>query len=52
MVWNVWVLDFVRERWQDTSPGDFESTFIEAGDSEAKEGLKVEDTGSEQQEWA
>ena len=30
-----------------TSPGDFESMFIKAGNSETKEGLRVEDAGRE-----
>ena len=35
----MWVLDFVQERFHNTSPG----TFIKARDSEKKEGLKVEE---------
>ena len=32
----------MQERFSNTSPGDFESMFIKAGDSETKEGLRVE----------
>ena len=42
MVWNVWFLDFMQERFQDTSSDDFESTFIKNEDSEIKEGLRVD----------
>lgn len=34
---SVWVLDFMQERFQKTNLGDFESTFIEAENSETKE---------------
>ena len=34
------------ERLHDTSPGDFESMSIKAGDSETKEGLKREEARS------
>lgn len=30
---------FVRESLYNTSPGDFDRTFIKAGDNETKEGL-------------
>ena len=43
----MWVLDFVQERFHNTSPGDFESTFIKARDSEIKEGLRVEEATRE-----
>ena len=33
----------MQERFHSASPGDFESTFIKAGDSETKEGLKIEE---------
>ena len=29
---SIWVLDFMQERFYNTSPGDHESLFIEAGD--------------------
>ena len=44
------VLDFVQEKFHNTSPGDFESMFIKAGDSETKEGLKIKEARSQQQE--
>ena len=47
---SVRVLDFVQERFHNTSPGDFESMFIKAGDSETKEGLKIKESRSQQQE--
>ena len=47
---NVWVLDFVQERFHDMSPGDFESTFIKAGGSETKKRLKIEEVRLLQQE--
>ena len=28
---SVWVLDFVQERFHNTSPGDYEDAFTEAG---------------------
>ena len=43
----MWVIDFVQERFHNMSPGDFESMCIKAGDSEAKEGLKVEESTEE-----
>lgn len=43
------VLDFLHERFQDTSPGDFENTFIKAWDSETKEGLRIEEARSQQE---
>ena len=46
----MWVLDFVQERFHSMSPGDFESTFIKAGDHETKEGPKMEEARSQQQE--
>ena len=36
---TVWVLDFVEERFHNMSPGDFDSIFIKAGDSETREDL-------------
>ena len=36
---SVWVVDFVQERLLNTSPGDYEGTFIKAGDSETRKGL-------------
>ena len=41
-VCSVWVLDFMQGRFHNTSPGDLKSAFIKAGDSETKEGLRVE----------
>lgn len=38
------VLDFVLERFHNTSPGGFESMFSNAGDSETKEEMRVEET--------
>ena len=49
-VWNVWALDFVQERFHDTSPGDFESTFIKAGDSKTKGEIKIKESRSQQPE--
>ena len=40
---SAWALDFMQEIFHNTSPGDFESTFIKAGDSEMKEGLRIEE---------
>ena len=37
------VLDFAQERFRNMIPGDFESKFLTAGDSETKEGLRVEE---------
>ena len=37
---SVWVLDFVQENFYNRSPGDFESTFIKAGDSKTRKGLE------------
>ena len=37
----------MQERFHSASPGDFESTFIKAGDSKTKEGLKVEEVTGE-----
>ena len=34
--------DFAQGRFHSTSPGDFGSTYTEAGDSETNEGLRVE----------
>ena len=42
MVWNMWVLNFMQERFYVKGPGDFDNMFIKAEDSETKEGLKVE----------
>ena len=36
-VWNMWVVNFLQGRVHHTGPGDFDSTFIKAGDSEIKE---------------
>ena len=47
---GMWVLDFMKERFYNTSPSDFESMFIRAGDSETKEGLKIEEARAQQQE--
>ena len=46
MVWNVWVLDFMQERFRHLSPDDFESMFIKAGDSETKERFKIKEAKS------
>ena len=36
----MWVLDSVQEKFQSTSPGDYEGMFIEVcGDSETRKGL-------------
>ena len=40
----------MHERFHDRSPDDFESTSIKAGDCESKEGLKMEEARSKQQE--
>ena len=40
---GVGVQDFVQERFHSTNPGDFENTFIKAGNSETKEGLRVQE---------
>ena len=37
----MWVLDVIQKRFRNTSRGDFESTFIKAGDSETKEELRI-----------
>ena len=42
-VWNAWVLDFMQERFHNKSPGEFESTFVNAENSETKEGLRIEE---------
>ena len=36
---SMWVLDLVQERFHSMSPGECESTFIKAGDSETRKGL-------------
>ena len=46
----MWVLDFCRRIIQDTNPGDFESMFVKAGDSETKEGLSIEGAKSQEQD--
>ena len=47
---SVRVLDFAQERFRNMIPGDFESKFLTAGDSETKEGLRVEEaTGGPRQ---
>ena len=35
---SMWVLDFMWERFHNTSPGDYEDTFIKAGDNETRKG--------------
>ena len=45
-VWNVWILDFVQERIQDMSPGNFESAISKGRDSETEERLRVEEARS------
>ena len=45
----MWVLDFVQERFHNISPGDFDSMFIKAGNSEIKERLKIEEARSQEQ---
>ena len=40
---SVWLPDFVQEGFHSTSSGDFENTFMKAGDSETKERLRVGD---------
>ena len=47
---GVCVLDFMQEGFQDTGPGDFENIFIKAWDSETKEGLRIKEAPSQQQE--
>ena len=42
VVWNIWVLDSMQERFHNTSPGNFESTFVKAVVSKTKEELKIE----------
>ena len=44
---GVWVLDFMQVRFHNTGPGDFESMFIKAGDSEIMEGVGVQDRPGE-----
>lgn len=47
--WNVWVLlDFVQERIQDMSQGDFESMFIKAWDSKTKKVFRTEAAESQE----
>lgn len=41
---SVWVLGFLQKRFHSMKPGDSESMFIKAGESETKEGLRVEET--------
>ena len=36
---SVWVFDFIQERFRNTSPGDYEGTFIKAADSKTRKGL-------------
>ena len=36
---SVWVPDFVQQRFNNMSPGDFDCMFIKAGDSETRKGL-------------
>ena len=49
---SVWVLNSVQERFHNTSPGDFERIFIKAGDSDTKEGLRVEKSNRREPRWA
>ena len=35
---SVWVLDFVWERFHNTSPGDYEGMFIKVGDTDTRKG--------------
>lgn len=48
----MWGFCFVQKKFHGVSPGDSESMFLEARDSETQEGLKVEEARSEQQEGA
>ena len=53
MVWNVWALNFIWEKFHNTSPGDFESTRIKAGDSKTEEGLRSKrQDHSNRSEWS
>lgn len=36
---SLWVLHVVQERFHSTSRGDFESTFVKAGDTGTRKGL-------------
>lgn len=36
---SVWVLDFTQERFQNMSPGGFESKFVKAGAVQQQKGL-------------
>lgn len=47
-VWNMWVLDFMQKRFHNMNPGNFESMFIKSGDNKIKEGLRIEETRSQQ----
>ena len=47
LVCSVWVLDFMQERFHNMHPGDFGRTFVTAGDSEAKGGLRAEEATGE-----
>ena len=38
-----WELGPHHTEWSPINPGDFEIMFIKAGDSETKEGLKIEE---------
>lgn len=38
----MWLLT-MQERFHNTSPGNFESTFIKDGDRQTKEGLKIKE---------
>lgn len=38
---SVWVPDLVQGRFHNLSPGDLGSTFIVAGESETKQGLRI-----------
>ena len=36
---SMWVLDLMYKRFHNLNPGDYEGTFIKAGDSETVKGL-------------
>ena len=41
------MLDFWQERFHNTSPSDFENVLIKAGDSQRKEGFRIEEATRE-----
>ena len=43
----MWALDFMWEKFHNTSRDDFESVFVKAGDGETMEGLRVEEATGE-----